>query len=261
MKRIPLLQLLQLRFPDMEKKLLYASILCGEVRVNGERVMDPKRSFPPETEVELHAESRRYVSRGGEKLEAAVGRWDLPIAGRVWLDAGASTGGFTHCLLQHGAKLVHSVDVGYNQLDYRLRSDARVRVHERTNIMELTALDPPPAAAVADLSFRSLRGAATHLLSLTKEQLLIALAKPQFETPRLREADFDGLIREPEEAARILAYLVAALEGEQVRAYGILPSPLPGRKGNREFLMLLGRSSERAMKPDELYRRVVAAYR
>jgi 23S rRNA (cytidine1920-2'-O)/16S rRNA (cytidine1409-2'-O)-methyltransferase len=105
--------------------------------------------------------------------------------------------------------------------------------------MSLRHLEPPPAAAVADLSFRSLRGAAEHLLSLTTEKVLIALAKPQFETSRLLEDEYDGLIRSPQEAGEILKELIAALRGEGLAVGGIMASPLPGRAGNREFLLLI----------------------
>jgi 23S rRNA (cytidine1920-2'-O)/16S rRNA (cytidine1409-2'-O)-methyltransferase len=241
MKKVPLLQLLQSKYPATQKKELHAAVLCGEVRVNGERVTDPKRQCPVTAAVEIAGSEQRFVSRGGYKLEAALQRWSgrVTVRGRVWLDAGASSGGFTDCLLQHGARAVHAVDVGYNQLDYRLRRDARVYVHERTNIMDLSRLEPCPAAAAADLSFRSLRGAAEHLLSLTAEGMLIALAKPQFETPRLRDSGYDGIIRGPQEAADILHSLIEELGRREVRTAALMPSPVPGRAGNREFLLLL----------------------
>lgn len=253
MKKVPLLHLLQDRYPEYSKKELHAFILCGEVRVEGERLQDPKRLVRFDAEALLIGEERRFVSRGGEKLEAALLRWKLPVEGRVWLDAGASTGGFTDCLLRYGAKKVHAVDVGYNQIDYRLRRDGRVTVYERTNIMTLQSLEPAPEAACADLSFRSLRGAAAHLLSLTTEGIVIALAKPQFETPRLRDDGFDGLIRTPEEVGDILKLLVSALSGEGAVTRAVIPSPIPGRMGNREFLLLLHNGGGGRVADEELY--------
>ncbi len=252
MKKVPLLQLLQRRYPEKSKKELHAAVLCGEVRVGGERVQDPKRSCAVDAEAEIDGEQRRYVSRGGEKLDAALRRWDVTVRGKVWLDAGASTGGFTDCLLKNGAQLVHAVDVGYNQLDFRLRRNAEVVVHERTNAMALKHLDPQPHAATADLSFRSLRGAAAHILSLTRDGELIALAKPQFETPRLRDEDFDGLVRSAREAENILLALLEDLLTEGVAVHAVMPSPVTGRIGNREFLMRLSPGDAGGVAADEI---------
>ena len=172
MAKRALLSLLQSRFPTETKDELFARVLCGEVFVDGERVKDPKRQVSLDAEVDL--ESPRFVSRGAEKLEAALDAWEVAVSGKVFLDAGASTGGFTDCLLQRGAALVHAVDVGFNQLDYRLREDERVVVHERTNITAVDRLDPPADVAVCDLSFRSLGGVARRLLALSREGWFIA---------------------------------------------------------------------------------------
>ncbi|MFW5727366.1 MAG: TlyA family RNA methyltransferase [Spirochaetota bacterium] len=241
MKKIPLLQLLKTRFPDVPHKELYARILCGEVAVDGEHHRNPQMQVSVEAELEL--EQRKYVSRGGLKLEAAITKWKLPVEGRVFLDAGASTGGFTDCLLQHGARIVHAVDVGYNQLDYSLRSDDRVKVAERTNIMHVQALDPSADAAVADLSFRSLRGAAAHIIGLTGEKWMVGLLKPQFELEGIPDPadaadDFNGVVR-VEQAQHILEKVVNFLRDEGLRVEAISESPIVGRKGNREFLLLL----------------------
>jgi len=153
------------------------------------------------------------------------------------VDAGASTGGFTHALLLRGASTVHAVDVGYNQLAYTLRADSRVVVHERTNITEISALNPEPHFAVADLSFRSLCGVATHLLGLTSEGWGIVLLKPQYEW---RDADsgFDG--RVPEGAVDdIVKDTLNRLAGEGVFAHAFTESPIRGGSGNREFLVLI----------------------
>ncbi len=154
------------------------------------------------------------------------------------LDAGSSTGGFTDCLLQRGAKLVHSVDVGFNQLDWKLRTDARVIVHEKQNIMTLEALDPTPQAAVCDLSFRSIKGAASHILSLCGGTWLISLIKPQFEVPRWQE-NFFGVVEDPDLLERTMRNVHQALEEDGVGIKKLIRSPITGRKGNMEYLALL----------------------
>ncbi|MCF7915172.1 MAG: TlyA family RNA methyltransferase [Spirochaetaceae bacterium] len=237
MKKMPLLQLLHHKFPQFSRKALYARILCGEVAVNGEHHRDPQFKVPLDSEIRF--EQRKYVSRGGLKLEAALTMWQLPVEGKVFLDAGASTGGFTDCLLQYGAQKVHAVDVGYNQIDYSLRKDPRVRVLERTNIMHVQELSPPPHAAVADLSFRSLRGAAAHIISLTTEQWMVGLLKPQFEAASEQLEAFNGVVRAEEDAYRILQEVTDYLKEEGLQVRAVVPSPVSGRKGNREFLLLL----------------------
>ena len=239
--KMPLLQLLKTRFPEIHAKELYAKILCGEVAVNGEHHRDPKFQVPQKAQIEFT--QRAYVSRGGVKLEAAINEWHLPISGRVFLDAGASTGGFTDCLLQHGAAHVHAVDVGYNQLAYSLRVDSRVLVAERTNIMHVKTLDPPADAAVADLSFRSLRGAAAHIIRLTKEKWMVGLLKPQFEVEGIETQvggidSFNGVVP-PQDTQPILEQVVGFLKDEGLTVNAVAASPIAGRKGNREFLLLL----------------------
>lgn len=236
MKRAQLLDRLCALHPDRTREELLSLVLCGDVRVDGARIRDPRQRVDAEAIVALERE--RYVGRGGVKLEHALDAWNLPVDGRVFLDAGASTGGFTDCLLQRGAVAVHAVDVGYNQLDYRLRSDDRVIVHERTNIMHLESLDPRPHAAVADLSFRSLRGAARRVVDLTVERYAVLLIKPQFEWSDA-PADFAGTV--PTAAlASILSRTLEGLLEESLAPFELEESPITGRRGNREFLLLAG---------------------
>ncbi|MEI8093564.1 MAG: SAM-dependent methyltransferase [Spirochaetales bacterium] len=230
-----LLDLLVRLYPEQERERLFSRILCGEVQVDGSTLKDPKVPVPSDAEVVLSA--RKFVSRGGFKLDPVLEAWNLPVKGQVFLDAGSSTGGFTDALLQRGALLVHAVDVGTAQLDWKLRSDARVRVHEGTNVMSLSSLDPPPDAAVADLSFRSLRGAARKILELTTGGWLVALVKPQFEWVGA-PADFTGIVPE-EQVAAILASLQTDLVGEGVWVQAWQASSLRGRKGNQEYLAWL----------------------
>ena len=235
-QRIPFLKLLQKRFPETEKKQHYALILSGAYQIDGEVVRDPKA--PVAGDARIARKTRKYVSRGGEKLEHALIHWNINVSGKVFIDAGASTGGFTDCLLQFGAEAVHAVDVGYNQLDYSLRRNPAVYVHERTNIMDLGPPVPEPAAAVADLSFRSVIGAARHLLCLTKEEWGIILIKPQFEYTRV-DSGFSGVLKSRESVERVVKNVLGELEKKRVYTHSICMSPIPGRKGNREFLTLV----------------------
>ncbi|MBN1686132.1 MAG: TlyA family RNA methyltransferase [Spirochaetales bacterium] len=238
MKKRPLLQILQELYPDTPRQTLYARVLCGEVLVNGERLRDPKCAVPPNIQITFG--KKRYVSRGGEKLEYALERTDFAVEGKVVLDAGSSTGGFTDCLLQHGAAHVHAVDVGINQLAYRLRMDARISVHERTNIMRTASLVPAPDVAVADISFRSLKKAAARVIDLTLDKKALVLAKPQFEWPK-DDSSFDGVLERMSDIRSVLTGLAQSLAAEGVYTHSVVPSPIAGRKGNREFFFLVDR--------------------
>lgn len=243
-----LLRFLEQRYPDLSTKELYARIVCGQIYVNDERVRDPAATVSVNAAIEYRV--RRYVSRGGEKLHAALTQWRISVEAKVFLDAGASSGGFSDCLLQSGAKKVHAVDVGYNQLDYRLRSDPRVVVHERTNLMSLQSLDPPADAAVADLSFRSLHGAAGKLLSLVREGWAIVLVKPQFELSAAgaqAALEGGGVVRDRDVLLQTLLRLQRQLSADGIAVRRVLASPIAGRRGNREFLFLIERVSAAAV--------------
>ncbi|RKX81491.1 MAG: hypothetical protein DRP60_00530 [Spirochaetes bacterium] len=235
--RTPLKLLLTSRYPEKDSKSLYSAILCGEIIVNGEKVRNPKAAVPGDAEIIWKTD--KYVGRGGLKLEGALDDMSLNPSGMVCLDAGSSTGGFTDCLLSVGAVCVHAVDVGYNQLAWKLRSDKRVQVYEQMNLMNLNREDfnPPPVFAVADLSFRSLRGAASKLLSLTGGGLILALVKPQFEQPV--EENFDGIVRTRKARADVLKSLIKDLPIEGVYAHDAAASRITGRKGNAEIFLLL----------------------
>lgn len=246
MKRLEqkvLLPLLTERYPDIAREELYSLVMCGEIRINGERIRNPKQRVAKNASIQI--QRSRFVGRGGEKLNAILddlNDTDFNPRGQVCLDAGASTGGFTDCLLQRGARLVHAVDVGYNQLAWKLRCDARVMVHEKTNIMGLKPgqLQPEPQMAVADLSFRSLRGAASQLLALTANGPVLVLVKPQFENPP--EADFDGVVRSDETRRTVLDTLCRDFLRQGIHVNDVAVSPLKGRKGNIEIFLLLSYS-------------------
>ena len=238
--RKSLLEIVLQRWPDFSREQMLARILSGEVSVNGHTVRDPRRPAAHDAIVRLTTSSQ-YVSRGGVKLAFALDRLDLAVAERVAIDAGASTGGFSDCLLQRGARRVFTVDVGYNQLDYRLRADPRVAVMERRRITTIqpAELDPSPQVAVADLSFRSLRGVAGHLLSLTTDWVL-CLVKPQFEGGA-ETAGFRGVVLDDAERRRIVTKVAADLLVEGAFLHGCCESPIAGRKGNREYFFLIRR--------------------
>lgn len=223
-------------------------IMAGCVFVDGERARHAGATVRDEADIVVTGPDHDYVSRGGVKLAAALDAFGLEVAGRVCVDVGASTGGFTDCLLQRGAALVHAVDVGYGQLAWKLRTDPRVRVHERTNMRTLPpgSLDPAPSLAVVDASFISLRlllGATLGQLVAPRE--IVALVKPQFEVGRGRVGR-GGVVRDPGDRADAVAGVSAAAAalGLQVRAS--CDSPLPGaKKGNVElFLHLCGATPE-----------------
>jgi 23S rRNA (cytidine1920-2'-O)/16S rRNA (cytidine1409-2'-O)-methyltransferase len=187
----------------------------------------------------------RFVGRGGEKLDAALERFAVPVAGRRALDAGASTGGFTDCLLQRGADEVVAVDVGYGQLHERLRADPRVDVRERTNVRSLDreALGGPVDLVVADLSFISLRTVLPVLVPLVEPGGdLVVLVKPQFEAGRREAARGSGVIREPEVWRRVLEEVATAAAESGADRMDEMESPLTGADGNVEFLLHLRRT-------------------
>lgn len=243
-KKRSLLDTLAGRFDGLSRDEIYARIMCGEVIVEAAVVRDPKHLVRQDCEITFRR--RTFVSRGGEKLDVALEKHRIDVSGMVVLDAGASTGGFTECLLKRGASRVHAVDVGYNQLAYNLRTDTRVCVHERCNIMAIESLDPQPDCAVADLSFRSLRGAAVHLLNLVRRDTLLALVKPQFEW-KCPPTEFDGVVRSAEDTVTILHELIDDLADEGSRVIHVTESCITGRRGNKEYFFEVKSSRDLAL--------------
>ena len=204
----------------------------------------------PDDPIAIVGDARRFVSRGGDKLDGALDRFDLTVAGKRWLDAGASTGGFTDRLLQGGAEAVCAVDVGYGQLDWKLRSDDRVVVIERTNARELErdALPWVPDGVVADLSFISLSlvlPALRRVASETADHIL--MVKPQFEVGR-DQVGKGGVVRDPTLWRSAVLGVVATAEDLGLGLVAAAPSEVPGPAGNREFFIHLraGAASDRA---------------
>ena len=214
----------------------------GRVTVAGAPALKATRLVSPDEPVAVSGEAPRFVSRGGEKLAGALERFGLApaVSGARVLDAGASTGGFTDCLLQAGAAHVTAVDVGYGQLAERVRTDPRVEVRERTNVRHLAPgdLGDPFDLVVADLSFISLRTVAPNLAGLARPHAdLVLLVKPQFEAGRAEATRGKGVIRDPAVWRRVLGEVVAAYRAVGTVMMGGMASPLRGADGNVEFLL------------------------
>ncbi|MGE5551341.1 MAG: TlyA family RNA methyltransferase [Bacteroidota bacterium] len=213
------------------------AILAGTVLVDGRLMDKPGQQVPEEALLELHGVAQPYVSRGGQKLAGALDAFGLAVAGRVCLDLGASTGGFTDCLLQRGAARVYAVDVGRGQLAWKLRQDPRVVVIEEFNARHLKPQDlpEPPDLITIDVSFISLGlilPGAVSVLAPAGE--IVALVKPQFEAGRAQVGKH-GVVRDPAAHARVLAGVVETAGGLGLGLQGLTHSPLRGPEGNIEF--------------------------
>lgn len=220
-----------------------ALVMAGVVLVNEQRVDKPSDTVAPGAEIRIKGGDdpvSRYVGRGGLKLEKALREFDIDVAGFVCLDVGASTGGFTDCLLQNGAQRVVAVDVGHNQIDWRLRTDARVEVREGVNARYLKPADFPAKfdLAVMDVSFISATKVMPALVPLLRDAAcLITLIKPQFEVGR-GEVGKGGIVRDAEKRARVIAEVNRAAEALGLRVRRVIESPIQGADGNVEFLAL-----------------------
>ncbi len=216
-------------------------ILAGEVLVKDRSVTKAGALVEPDAPIRLRGRDLPYVSRGGLKLERALEKFEIKTRDRIVLDVGASTGGFTDCLLAKGARQVYAVDVGYGQLDWKLRKDPRVLVLERTNIRYLSPeeLPYPPELAVIDVSFISLRIVIPQVLKLLpREGEILALIKPQFEVGKGRVGK-GGVVRVPEEHTRVIEEIRGTAENSGLEVGGVIESPLLGPKGNKEFFIYL----------------------
>lgn len=213
--------------------------MAGECRVNGQPVTKAGTTVPLDATIELVGGGLPYVSRGGLKLEQALDAFDVPIAGATCMDVGASTGGFTDCLLQRGARRVYAIDVGYGQLAWSLRQDPRVVVLERSNIrtLEREAVPEPVSLAVVDCSFISLRTVFPAMRRfLEPGAQVIALLKPQFEAGRERLGK-GGVVRDEEVRAEIIGEVTTAIAELGLRVRAGIDCDTAGPKGNVEYLL------------------------
>ncbi|MFC2020352.1 TlyA family RNA methyltransferase [Chloroflexota bacterium] len=215
-----------------------AMIMAGEVMVEGKAVIKAGTLVAEEAAITL-AEPPPFVGRGGLKLDYALDRFRLDVTSRVVADVGASTGGFTDCLLKHGASRVYAIDVGYGQLDYRLRRDSRVVVMERVNARYPVTLPERIDLATLDVSFISVEKVIPSIARLVKDGgYLLVLIKPQFEARR-EEVGKGGVIKQPAVHARVLGRFIAWATVQSFRLGGLIASPILGASGNREFFILL----------------------
>jgi len=218
-----------------------ALIGAGLVRVNGITVDKAGTQVASESSIEISGSASPYVSRGGLKLAAALDFFEVAPRDMVCADIGSSTGGFTDCLLKYGARKVFAIDVGYGQLAWKLRQDERVVVMERCNARYLTLedLDEPIDLAVVDASFISLKLLIQPLLALFRQQpKVIALIKPQFEVGRGKVGK-GGVVRDPALHQEVIDGTIRFCESLSLACQGVIPSPILGPKGNREFLIYL----------------------
>ena len=213
-------------------------ILAGEVSIGGNTDLKPGQLFPLHTEIDIR-ETPKYVGRGGIKLEKAIRDFELLVDGMVAIDVGASTGGFTDCLLQNGAKFVYAIDVGYGQLAWKLRQDSRVDVIERTNIRRVSfaQFSLPIDIAVIDVSFISLKKVIPTIVGLIKPAGdILALVKPQFELAR-GSVEKGGVIRDPQVHTDVLHRLIEFIMELNLFVMAISFSPIRGAAGNIEFFI------------------------
>ncbi len=225
------------------RSLAQRLVMAGQVRVNGQVVDKPSLQVSEDADVQVDR-GPKYVSRGGEKLEGALTAFGLSdLRDPVCADVGASTGGFTDCLLQHGAAKVFAIDVGYGVLHWKLRMDPRVVSMERTNARHLASLPEPVDLVTIDASFISLK----IILPVVKNWFrpdagrVVALIKPQFEAGREESARGEGVIRDAAVHNRVLMDVLTFAEGQDYQVKGLIRSPLLGPKGNTEFLVDLQR--------------------
>jgi len=224
----------------LSRNRIRAEIMAGRVYVNGRVIDKPGTILDSSVDIKLHEAENPYVSRGGMKLEGALQVFSINVKGLVVLDVGASTGGFTDCLLKKGAKLVYALDVGYGQLDFNLRNDSRVMVMERFNVRNLTNenLEIKPDLAVVDVSFISL-AKVIPVLNRIGIAAIVALVKPQFEAGRADADRGKGVIRNPELHIRVLEEAAAYACKAGYCCKGLTYSRWPGPKGNLEYFIYL----------------------
>jgi 23S rRNA (cytidine1920-2'-O)/16S rRNA (cytidine1409-2'-O)-methyltransferase len=222
-----------------------AMIMAGEVDVDGLKADKPGHLYSSSSSITLKKSPHSYLSRGGLKLEAALDHFLIDVKGLTLLDIGASTGGFTDCLLKRGALKVTAVDVGYGQIHWRLRKDPRVRILEKTNARHLTPKDigEDVNGAVIDVSFISLKLVIPPVSRLLLDNsFIVALIKPQFEAGK-RRVGKGGVVRDPSVHREVIDGLGRFFEGHDWDVEGWIPSPILGPKGNQEFLIYMTRGA------------------
>ena len=228
------------------------TIMAGQVFVNGQRSDKPGTPVPEDAKIEIHGETMPFVSRGGYKLDKALKVFPVDPAGSHCIDCGASTGGFTDVLLQHGASLVYAVDVGYGQLAWKLREDNRVVCMERTNVRYISGEQIPELLdiAVMDVSFISIKLILPALKGILKPDAdIICLIKPQFEAGKDKVGK-KGVVRDIGVHREVVRDILDFCREHQLSCHGLDYSPIRGPEGNIEFLLWLKNSDNNALEPD-----------
>ena len=236
--------------PSREKAKAY--IMAGQVFVAGQKEDKAGAFFAEEADIELRADAMPFVSRGGYKLDKAVREFGLSLEGKICLDVGASTGGFTDCMLQNGAEKVYAIDVGYGQLDWSLRQDARVVCMEKTNIRYVTPEDIPETADFSsiDVSFISLTKVLIPVRELLKPQgQIVCLIKPQFEAGR-EKVGKKGVVRDPAVHREVIRKVICFASENGFCVEGLSYSPIKGPEGNIEYLLYLKKGITEASDED-----------
>ena len=238
-----------------------AVIMEGKVFVKGQREDKAGSMFDEAAPIEIHGQKLRYVSRGGLKLEKAVAHFDLKLEGKICMDVGPSTGGFTDCMLQNGAAKVYAVDVGTNQLDWKLRSDPRVVCMEKTNIRYLLPeqIEEPPAFASIDVAFISLTKVLRPVRELlTADGQVVALIKPQFEAGR-EKVGKKGVVREKSTHLEVIRQVLAYAWSIGFDILALEFSPIKGPEGNIEYLAWLQKTERKELEEIPAWEEVRAA--
>ncbi|KAI3418602.1 uncharacterized protein J3R85_013665 [Psidium guajava] len=237
------------RYQQYSRNIIQSWILQGKVFVNGKVVNKAGAPVSDQSNVEIIAEIPKYVCRAGHKLEAAIEQLGVDVEGKVALDSGLSTGGFTDCLLQYGASFVYGVDVGYGQVAEKIRRDERVSIIERTNLRYLPGLPQKVDVVTLDLSFISILLVMPAVVNVMKEEAtLVTLVKPQFEARR-SQVGGGGIVRDPLVHQEVLGRIIDGVENFGFQKRGWIESPLKGAEGNTEFLVCFNRTAERK-EPD-----------
>jgi 23S rRNA (cytidine1920-2'-O)/16S rRNA (cytidine1409-2'-O)-methyltransferase len=233
-------------YPHYSRTQIHSYIMQGYATVNGMPETKAGTLVKEDDQVELNIETPKYVCRAGTKLEHALSHFGVDVKDKIILDAGLSTGGFTDCLLQMGAKKIYGVDVGYGQVHEKIRHDPRVVVMERTNLRHLTTLPESVDIVTLDLSFISILKVMDAVNALLKpDGILLTLIKPQFEAER-KDVGRGGIIKNPAVHERVLKTVIAGIEAYGFESLGHTESPILGGSGNKEFLALFKRVKNHA---------------
>lgn len=241
------------------RSLAQRLIMAGEVFANGQKLLKPSQKFDTSVKLEVR-QKQRFVSRGGEKLDAAMQAFSLEYQNKICADLGASTGGFTDCMLQSGAKTIYAIDVGKGILHWKLRKNPRVVVMESTNARYVEALPQPVEQVVIDASFISLKillPVVKNWFGENQDGQVMALIKPQFEAGKKEVSRGKGVIRDEQIHRKVLLNILEFIQTEGYSIKGVVPSPVLGPKGNREFLAWLGFPQQEKINIEELVNGII----